>query len=278
MFAPLFGAWLSLGLQTGAVSNPDSAGKPSRFEFTETHMECSFNIILYSTDAAVARRASGLAFARIAELDAVLSDYQPESELSQLSLKAGGSPVPVSADLFDVLEKSKYYHARTEGAFDVTIAPVGRLWRRARRDRRLPAPEKLAEARALVGADKVVLDAKSRTVRLLKPGMRLDVGGIAKGYAAGAAIDVLRRQGITRALVGGAGDIVVADPPPMLSAGPSPLPASVQRILSLKLTCCSQTRRSRRPATPSGSSSSTVIDTRISSIQSRGSESRTGPA
>jgi thiamine biosynthesis lipoprotein len=214
MFAPLFGAWLCLGLQTGAVSKPDLAGKLSRFEFTEMHMGCSFNMVLYSTDADVAIRASRLAFARIAKLDAVLSDYEPGSELSRLSLKAGGFPVPISADLFDVLEKSKYFYARTNGAFDVTIAPVGRLWRRARRDRRLPDSEKLAEARALVGADKLVLDAKNHTAQLLKPGMRLDVGGIAKGYAAGAAIDVLRNQGITRALVGGAGDIVVAEAPP----------------------------------------------------------------
>ena len=107
----------------------------------------------------------------------------------------------------------------------MTIAPVGRLWRRARRDRHLPDPEKLAEARTLVGSDKMVLDGTNRTVQLLKPGMKLDVGGIAKGYASQAAIDVLRAQGITRALVGGAGDIVVADPPPAPRAGPSASPA-----------------------------------------------------
>src|SRR6185312_4183225 len=100
------------------------------------------------------------------------------------------------------------------GAFDVTIAPVGRLWRRARRDRKLPAPARIAEARQLVGSDKMVLDPATRTVRLLKSGMKLDVGGIAKGYAAQAGLDVLRSQGIPRALVGGAGDIVAGEPPP----------------------------------------------------------------
>ena len=214
MFASLLGAWLGLTGLTGAVSNPDSAGKLSRFEFVETHMGCTFKILLYSTDAMTARRASRVAFDRIAALDATLSDYQPESELSRLSLKAGGPPVAVSADLFDILERSKHFHDTTEGVFDVTIAPVGRLWRRARRDHKLPDPQKLAEARALVGSDKLILDAKTRTVQLLKPGMRLDVGGIAKGYASQAAIDVLKSQGITHALVGGAGDIVVADPPP----------------------------------------------------------------
>ena len=214
MFASLLGAWFGLATLAGAASNPDSAGKLSRFEFVETHMGSSFKVLFYSTDATTARRASRLAFDRIAALDATLSDYQPESELSRLSLTAGGPAVAVSADLFDILERSKQFHARTEGVFDVTIAPVGRLWRRARRDRKLPDPQKLAEARALVGSDKLLLDSRKRTVQLTRPGMRLDVGGIAKGYASQAAIDVLRSQGITRALVGGAGDIVVADPPP----------------------------------------------------------------
>ena len=103
--------------------------------------------------------------------------------------------MPVSADLFDVLERSKRMYERSGGAFDVTIAPVGRLWRRARRDRKLPDPALLAEARQLVGSDKMVLDPAARTVQLTKPGMKLDVGGIAKGYAAQAALDVLKTSG-----------------------------------------------------------------------------------
>lgn len=210
MFASLLGTVIVLA----GLANPDPAGNLARFEFVETHMGCAFKIVLYSTEESAARRASRAAFDRIAALDATLSDYQAESELSRLGRKAGGEPVPVSADLFDVLRVSRQFYEQTGGVLDVTIAPVGRLWRRARRDRKLPDPEKIAEARALVGADKLVLDPASRTVRLTKPGMRLDVGGIAKGYAAQAALDVLRGQGITRALVGGAGDIVVGGPPP----------------------------------------------------------------
>lgn len=197
-----------------AVSNPDSAGELSRFEFVETHMGSSFKVLLYSTGAAAARSASRRAFDRIAALDAVLSDYQPESELSRLGRRSGSPPVAVSADLFDVLHRSKEIFQRTGGAFDVTIAPVGRLWRRARRERKLPDPETLARARDLVGSDKMILDPEKRTVQLTRPGMKLDVGGIAKGYAAQAAIDVLRQAGVTRALVAAAGDIVMADPPP----------------------------------------------------------------
>jgi thiamine biosynthesis lipoprotein len=214
MFAMILGASLGLAFPAGAVSNPDSAGNLSRFEFVETHMGCSFNIVLYSTDEPSARSASKQAFARIAALDATLSDYQPESELSRLSLKAGGPPVSVSADLLDVLARSRSFYEKSGGVFDVTIGPVGRLWRRARRDRKLPDPQKMAEARALVGSNKMILDAGKHTVQLTKAGMKLDVGGIAKGYASQAAIEVLRSRGVVRALVAGAGDIVVSDPPP----------------------------------------------------------------
>ena len=107
MIACVVAAGLGLPIPAPADSNEDSGGILSRFEFVETHMGCSFKIVLYSTDAATARSASRAAFDRIAALDATLSDYQPESELSRLSQKSGGPPVPVSADLFDVLALSK---------------------------------------------------------------------------------------------------------------------------------------------------------------------------
>jgi FAD:protein FMN transferase len=208
--------WLlaTLGIGPASEQSPKTAPGLSRFEFEETHMASAFKIVLYSTDAESARRASRAAYDRIAELDATLSDYNPDSELSRLSQTAVGRPVPVSRDLFDVLERSKGMYERSNGVLDVTIAPVGRLWRRARRDRKLPDPERLAEARQLVGSDKMILDPVSRTVELKKPGMKLDVGGIAKGYASQAALDVLKGAGINRALVAGAGDIVAGDSPP----------------------------------------------------------------
>jgi thiamine biosynthesis lipoprotein len=191
-----------------------TAGEPRRFEFVETHMGSPFTILLYCPDEPTARRASRAAFDRIARLDEVLSDYDPESELSRLAASAGGPPVAVGPELFDVLEKSQGWYEKSEGLLDPTIAPVGRLWRRARRERKLPDPAKIAAALPLVGMDKLILDPKDRTVRMLEPGMKLDVGGIAKGYAAQAAIDVLRAEGVDRALVAGAGDIVVSGPPP----------------------------------------------------------------
>ncbi|HEV3168674.1 MAG TPA: FAD:protein FMN transferase [Isosphaeraceae bacterium] len=192
------------------------AGEPGlrRFEFVETHMGSPFKVVLYTTDEAAARRASQAAYARIAALDQALSDYNPESELMRLCDQAGGPPVKVSDDLFTVLERAQDISRRSEGAFDVTVGPVVRLWRRARRTRELPDPETLKHALSLVGYQNVKLDPQSHTVQLLKPGMKLDLGGIAKGYASGAAIAELKRLGIDRALVAGEGDIVVSGPPP----------------------------------------------------------------
>ncbi len=185
-----------------------------RFRFEEPHMGTRFRIVLYAADEETARKASRAAFDRIAALDSCLSDYKADSELMRLCARAGGDPVPVSDALFFVLSRAQEVSRRSGGAFDITVGPVVRLWRRARRTQQLPDPEKLAQARSLVGYKNVRLDARGHTVQLLKPGMQLDLGGIAKGYAADEAQAVLKKQGIDRALVAAGGDIVVSAPPP----------------------------------------------------------------
>lgn len=186
----------------------------SRFEFSQPHMGTRFRLVVYAPDAATASRASDAAFERIARLDDTMSDYHPSSELMSLCQRAGGLPVPVSEDLFQVLAKAQELAERTDGAFDITVAPVVRLWRRARRQHEMPAPVELARARELVGHAKLRLDPRARTAQLLKKGMLLDLGGIAKGYAADQALVVLKKHGITSALVAAGGDIAVSAPPP----------------------------------------------------------------
>ena len=195
-----------------------------------------------------------LAFDRIAALDATLSDYQPESELSRLSLTAGGPPVAVSADLFDVLERSKQFHARTGGVFDVTIAPVGRLWRRARRDRKLPDPQKARRG--------------PRPGRLRQAAPGLEKPDRPAHQAGHEARRRRHRQGICLAgghrRASGAGN----HPRPgrrgrrhrrrRPAAGRGRLDHRHRRLEPLgsrapRPTSCSRTPRSRPPATPSGS-------------------------
>jgi thiamine biosynthesis lipoprotein len=157
----------------------------------------------------------------------------------QLCKKAGGEPVPVSDDLFRVLTRALEISRLTDGAFDITVGPVVRLWRIARRTMKLPDADDLARARGLVGYQQVQLDAKNKTVKLTTKGILLDLGGIAKGYAAAAALEVLRQHGIRHALVAGGGDIVVGDAPPESKGwriGIAPLEdpnAKPQRILLL---------------------------------------------
>ncbi|SIO60766.1 thiamine biosynthesis lipoprotein [Singulisphaera sp. GP187] len=214
MIAQLGLGFLLVLTTAGASAEDKSTPKLTRFDFAETHMGTSFNTVLYTEDEATARSASQAAFARIAALDAILSDYQPESELMRLCRQAGGPPVPVSDPLFTVLARAKAVYEQSDGAFDVTVAPVVRLWRRARRDQKMPDSDRLAEALALVGSDKLRLNPRAKTVQLTRPRMKLDLGGLAKGYAADEALRVLKSKGVTRALVAGAGDIVVGDPPP----------------------------------------------------------------
>lgn len=223
----------------GMFPDPQDAAL-KRYEFTSPHMGTTFRVVLYTSDEKTAKTAADAAFKRIAELDGIMSDYKSTSELMQLCKKAGGEPVPVSDDLFKVLTRALEISRITDGAFDITVGPVVRLWRLARRTMMLPAADDLARARALVGYQNVVLHAKDRTVALKLKGMQLDLGGIAKGYAARAALEVLRQHGIRHALVAGGGDIVVGDAPPGAAGwriGIAPLEnpnAKPQRYLSLK--------------------------------------------
>jgi thiamine biosynthesis lipoprotein len=186
----------------------------ARHEFTEPHMGTTFRIVLYASSGEPAARAAQAAFARVAELDRVLSDYKADSELSSLGRRAGGPPVAVGPDLWRVLWAAQEWARRSRGAFDVTAGPVVQLWRRARRIGERPADAALASARRLIGYDKLQLDVVGRTARLAEAGMRLDLGGIAKGFAADEAQAVLKAHGITRALVAAGGDIVTSGPPP----------------------------------------------------------------
>ncbi len=185
-----------------------------RFERVEPHMGTLFRITLFASDVGAARAGFDAAFARISELDEILSDYKPESELMRVCRDAWRGPAPVSADLFRVLEESQKLARETDGAFDVTLGPVIRLWRKARRERVLPGPDAIAVALRLTGYKMLVLDARNGTVFLRSRDMLLDLGGIAKGYAADEALGVLRGRGLGRALVAASGDLAIGDAPP----------------------------------------------------------------
>jgi len=171
-----------------------------------------FSIKLYAASEQEAKEAFQAAFARIAQLDATLSDYRADSELSRVTQSA--KPVHVSDDLFAVLSKGQWLARQTDGAFDVTLGPLTHLWRESRRARALPGGAVLKDALSRSGFQKMHLDASTHTVCFDVPGMQLDVGGIAKGYAADEALVVLSRLGIKSALVAASGDLAFSDAPP----------------------------------------------------------------
>ena len=186
-----------------------------RFVFEKAEMGLPFRVTLFAADETTAKAAADAAFARIAVLNSIFSDYDPDSELSRLSRTAGqGKAVPVSRELWNVLERSRALSERTDGAFDVTVGPLVNVWRRARRKQELPDAALLAEMKARVGWRHMKLDPAARNVELMQPEMRLDLGAIAKGYAIDAALALLRERGISRALVGGSGDMAAGEPPP----------------------------------------------------------------
>lgn len=186
-----------------------------RFEFTQSKMAVPVKLVLYAVDAASANRAAEAAYQRFSQLNLIFSDYDPQSELRRLCRSAGeGKAVRVSDDLWQVLQRAQRLAVRSQGAFDVTVGPVVRLWRRARRREAMPPVDRLAEARSRVGYQYIQLNPAEQTVELQKAEMRLDLGGIAKGYAVDAALKVLAEHGISSALVDAGGDIGLADPPP----------------------------------------------------------------
>jgi thiamine biosynthesis lipoprotein len=163
--------------------------------------------------------AAEAALNRVAEIDRVLSDYDRQSEVSQLMIAAAaapGQPFPVTRDLADTLRRSLAFTEQTQGAFDATVGPLTILWRQARKTGRLPNPKKLAAAMAATGPGVVRLhdDEMGAAVSLEHAAARLDFGGIGMGYAIDAAMHLLADRGITSAMIDASGDIAVSGPPP----------------------------------------------------------------
>jgi thiamine biosynthesis lipoprotein len=183
------------------------AGQPTLFEGVEPHMGTLVRIQVYASSEAQAKAAFRAGFDRIAALDNALSDYKPDSELNRL-------PPHVSSDLFRVLEAAQALAVETDGAFDITVGRVTRLWRQARKADRPPAAEAVREALQHSGYRMLHLDPATRGVTLDDPAVKLDLGAIAKGYAADEALAAISAAGVRSALVAVSGDLAFSDAPP----------------------------------------------------------------
>ncbi|MCE5185908.1 MAG: FAD:protein FMN transferase [Planctomycetaceae bacterium] len=164
-------------------------------------------IVVVAKDSARAAEAIELAFDEIVSLERLMSDFDPNSQLSLVNRRAFTEPVPVDDSLFEVLSASIEYSRLSDGAFDITVGPVVGLWRAERNTGVPPTLQALEEARRAVGWQSLLLDPGKKTVRFAKPGMHLDLGGIAKGYAVDRALELLGQSGAQGAMVDLGGNI-----------------------------------------------------------------------
>jgi thiamine biosynthesis lipoprotein len=203
--------WLPSGRARVAADSPATV----RVAETQPHMGVPWTITVHAASDAAGTVAIAAGFAEVERLERILSDYDPDSELSRLSA-AAATPAAVSVghDLWNVLARAEELRTLTDGAFDIAVGPLTRLWRQSRRSGHLPRPDKLAAARQAAAPGGILLDPQSRAVSLTRPGMRLDPGGIGMGYAADRVLKVLRQQGIAAAMVDASGDIAVSAAPP----------------------------------------------------------------
>jgi thiamine biosynthesis lipoprotein len=174
------------------------------FQREEAIMGTRVAVELWSEDAALAQRAMDAVIAEMRRTDELMSTYKPESQLSRVNAEAFERPVKVDPEIIEVVTRSFEFSRLSDGAFDVTYASVGYLY--DYRARQHPTGEQIADALPAVDWRQVQVDPKLNTIRFLKPGMRIDLGGIAKGYAVDRSIEMLRGMGIRHAMVNAGGD------------------------------------------------------------------------
>jgi thiamine biosynthesis lipoprotein len=173
-----------------------------------------FGVEVHAGDEGTGRRACSVAYHRIAALEARLSHWREDSLLSRVNREAASRPVTVDADTFWLLESARYFHRISAGTFDPSIGPLLGLFKPFARLEAMPPDGEIALARALVGFDRVLLDPLTRAVRFAAPGMSIDLGAIAKGYAADEAVRVARSEGALACRVNAGGDMVAGGAPP----------------------------------------------------------------
>jgi thiamine biosynthesis lipoprotein len=171
---------------------------------TDGIMGTQITVELWADPGVKADPAIEAVLAEMRHIDESMSTYKPSSEISQVNAKAADGPMAISKELFDLLVTAKEYSKITDGAFDITYASVGYMYDFRRRIR--PSETEIDKALPAVNYEHVLLDSVHQTVQFSTKGVRIDLGGIAKGYAVDRGIAVLQAFGITRAYVSAGGD------------------------------------------------------------------------
>ncbi len=191
---------------------PLSAQK-KKFTFTETKMGSPFNLIFVATDSLKARGIAQDCFNLIDSLSQIFSDYDSTSEVSKINANAGLSPIQMTPAMYNLVLLSQEAYIKSHGAYDISIGPLSLVWRKARKKKEFPPDSVVDATRKLVGLNQVKINKLSRTIYLPKKGMRLDFGGIAKGYIGQWIVDYLKNRGVMEALADAGGDIAMSNAP-----------------------------------------------------------------
>lgn len=170
----------------------------------EAIMGTAIRVELWSEERDAADSALAAVMDQMHAVDRTMSPHKPESELSRINRDAAHQGVPVGAELFDLLQRALEFSRCSEGAFDITFASAGHLYDYRQRIR--PNAQDLERARAVIGYQGLLLDTATRCVRFARPGMRIDLGGFAKGYAVDRGAAILRERGVHHGIVTAGGD------------------------------------------------------------------------
>jgi len=181
-----------------------------RVEGSVDAMGTGFSIVAYGEDRGRLQSAVAQGLEEARRLDEMLSNYKPDSEWSQMNRQAADRPFPASTELFELLSACVEYSRASEGAFDISVGPLMKLWGFYKGTGHLPHRAEVRGALSLVGYRNILLDASNHWVRFAKKGVELDPGGIGKGYAVDRIAQILKDQGVQRALVSGGGSSIYA--------------------------------------------------------------------
>lgn len=184
----------------------ESVSAPVIIKRAQMHMGTLVTITAVASSEEAAQQAVNTGFREIHRLEEILSTWIPSSDLSRVNAAAGREPVPVAPEAFQLIARSLDMAKLTEGGFNIAVGPAVEAWSVTERER-IPSPEELAALKPLVDLDQVRLDGPVGTVFLARPGMRVDVGGIGKGFAADRAVTVMQEAGATAGVVALSGDI-----------------------------------------------------------------------
>ena len=179
-----------------------------RLEKSADAMGSTYSVALYGNDRVRMEAAMDAAFDEVRRLDELLSNYLPGSQWSEVNRNAAVKPVKVSPELFQLFSACVEYSRESEGAFDITVGPLMKVWGFYKGTGHLPHKPEIVAALAKVGYRHMVLDKAAQTVRFDRPGVEMDPGGIGKGYAVDRMVEVLQKNGIRTALIAGSGSSI----------------------------------------------------------------------